>query len=141
MSVRFVIGRAGSGKTGHVFRSMVDAMRADPLGPPIYLILPKQATFSAERELTCDSGLGGFCRAHVLSFDELSRSVLAECGGGAIPEVTAIGRQMLLGHLLRKNAERAHLLRRRRAAARPRVTPRRDVRRVPAQRQRPGRAE
>src|SRR5688500_5825171 len=104
MSVRFVIGRAGSGKTRHVFRSMVDAMRADPLGPPIYLILPKQATFSAERELTCNSGLGGFCRAHVLSFDELSRTVLAECGGGAIPEVTPIGRQMFLGHLLRKNA-------------------------------------
>jgi ATP-dependent helicase/nuclease subunit B len=104
MSVRFVIGRAGSGKTRHVFRAIVDAMRADPLGPPIYLILPKQATFSAERELTCNSGLGGFCRARVISFDELSRSVLAECGGGAIPEVTPIGRQMLLGHLLRTNA-------------------------------------
>src|SRR5690242_2430229 len=104
MSVRFVIGRAGSGKTRHVFRAIVDAMRADPLGPPIYLIVPKQATFSAERELTCNSELGGFCRTRVISFDELSRSVLAECGGGAIPEVTQIGRQMLLGHLLRKNA-------------------------------------
>ncbi|MGB7161212.1 MAG: PD-(D/E)XK nuclease family protein [Tepidisphaeraceae bacterium] len=104
MSVRFVIGRAGWGKTRHVFRSIVEAMRAHPLGPPIYLILPKQATFSAERELTCNNGLGGFCRAHVISFDELSRSILAECGGGAIPEVTPIGRQMLLGHLLRKNA-------------------------------------
>lgn len=104
MSVRFVIGRAGSGKTRHVFDSMVEAMRAHPLGPPIFLILPKQATFSAERELTCNSGLGGFCRAHIISFDELSRSVLAECGGGAIPEVTPIGRQMLLGHLLRKHA-------------------------------------
>ncbi|HEV2293269.1 MAG TPA: PD-(D/E)XK nuclease family protein [Tepidisphaeraceae bacterium] len=104
MPVRFVIGRAGSGKTRHVFRSMVDAMRADPLGTPIYLILPKQATFSAERKLTCNSGLSGFCRAHVLSFDELSRTVLAECGGGAIPEVTPMGRQMLLGHLLRQHA-------------------------------------
>ena len=106
MSVRFVIGRAGSGKTRHVFRSIVDAMRTDPLGPPIFLILPKQATFSAERQLTCNSGLAGFCRARVLGFDELTRSVLAECGGGAIPEVTPIGRQMLLGHLLRSNAER-----------------------------------
>src|SRR5215207_644134 len=104
MSVRFVIGRAGSGKTAHVFRSIVESMRAEPLGPPIFLILPKQATFSAERELTCNSGLGGFCRTRVVSFDELGRSVLAECGGGAIPQVTPIGRQMLLGHLLRKHA-------------------------------------
>src|SRR5687767_14042333 len=103
MSVRFVIGRAGTGKTHHCFRSIVDAMRADPLGPPIYLLLPKQATFAAERELTCNSGLAGFCRARVISFDQLSRDILAECGGGAIPEVTPLGRQMLLGHLLRKH--------------------------------------
>src|SRR5687768_13914934 len=103
MSVRFVIGRAGTGKTHHCFRSIADAMRAAPLGPPIYLLLPKQATFAAERELTCNSGLAGFCRARVISFDQLSRDILAECGGGAIPEVTPLGRQMLLGHLLRKH--------------------------------------
>jgi ATP-dependent helicase/nuclease subunit B len=103
MAVRFIIGRAGTGKTAHCFRSIVDAMRADPLGPPIHLLLPKQATFAAERELTCNSGLPGFCRARVISFDQLSRDILAECGGGAIPEVTPLGRQMLLGHLLRRH--------------------------------------
>jgi ATP-dependent helicase/nuclease subunit B len=101
MAVRFVIGRAGSGKTAHCFRAIVDACRADPLGPPVYWILPKQATFQAERELTCNSGLAGFCRARVLSFEQLGETILAECGGGAIPEVTPLGRQMLLGHLLR----------------------------------------
>jgi len=69
VSVRFVIGRAGSGKTKHCFDAIVEAMRAEPLGAPIYWILPKQATFSAERELTTRSGLDGFCRARVLSFE------------------------------------------------------------------------
>src|SRR5947207_13548140 len=102
MSVRFVIGRAGTGKTRHCFDAIVEALRADPLGPAIFWILPKQATFSAERELTCESGLGGFCRARIVSFEQLGRDILGECGGAAIPEVSALGRQMLLGHLLRQ---------------------------------------
>ncbi|HEX8523631.1 MAG TPA: hypothetical protein VF669_15355, partial [Tepidisphaeraceae bacterium] len=102
MAVRFVIGRAGTGKTRHALRAMVDDMRAQPVGKPIWWILPKQATFSAERELACSSGLAAFSRARVVSFDELGREVLQECRGGAVPEITALGRQMLLGHLLRK---------------------------------------
>src|SRR2546429_1559515 len=31
---------------------------------------------------------------------------MAECGGKAIPQVSTLGRQMILGHLLRKNQNR-----------------------------------
>ena len=106
MAVRLVIGRAGSGKTRRCFDGVVAALRADPLGPPVYWIVPKQATFMTERLLTCASGLGGFCRARVLSFDALGEEILEECGGAAVPEVTALGRQMILGHLLRKHQPR-----------------------------------
>jgi ATP-dependent helicase/nuclease subunit B len=102
MSVRFILGRAGSGKTRHIRDRIVETLRADPLGPPVFWILPKQATFEIERELTCSTGLGGFCRARVLSFDQLGREILNDCGGIAIPQVTALGRQMLIGRLLRK---------------------------------------
>jgi ATP-dependent helicase/nuclease subunit B len=105
VAVRFVIGRAGTGKSRRCFDAITDACASDPLGPPIYWILPKQATFTAERELTCNSGLQGFSRARVVSFEELGRQVLAECGGVAIPQVTALGRQMVLGHLLRKHKD------------------------------------
>jgi ATP-dependent helicase/nuclease subunit B len=103
MPVRLVIGRAGTGKTKRCFDAVVAACRADPLGPPVYWLVPKQATFMTERMLTCESGLGGFVRARVLSFDALGEEILAECGGAAIPEVTALGRQMILGHLLRRH--------------------------------------
>src|SRR5436190_16974498 len=107
MAVRFVIGRAGTGKTRHCFDAIVAAMRAQPLtGPPIYWILPKQATFSAERELTTQSAWSAFCRARVLSFELLGEEVLESCGGAAVPQVTALGRQMLIGHLLRRNQDR-----------------------------------
>src|SRR2546423_11922971 len=102
MPVTFIIGRAGTGKTTRCFQRTVQAMRADPLGPPILWIVPKQATFMAERELTCASGLGAFCRTRVVSFDQLAALVFEQCGGSAVPEVTPLGRQMILGHLLPK---------------------------------------
>jgi ATP-dependent helicase/nuclease subunit B len=106
MAVRFIIGRAGTGKTRRCFDAIVAAAARDPLGEPIYWIVPKQATFQAERELTCAGGLDGFCRIHVVSFELLGEMILADCGGAAVPQVTAAGRQMVLGHLLRENADR-----------------------------------
>ena len=101
MAVQFIIGRAGSGKTAWCVDRTVEACRADPLGPPVYWITPKQATFQTERDLCCGSGLPGYFRVSVVSFDLLGRQILAEVGGGAVPEVNDLGRQMILGHLLR----------------------------------------
>jgi ATP-dependent helicase/nuclease subunit B len=105
MGVRFVVGRAGTGRSRYCFDAIVASMRADPFGPAIYWLLPKQATFSAERELTLLSGMPAFCRARILSFELLGREVLAGCGGSAVPEISSIGRQMLLGHLLRSRSD------------------------------------
>jgi ATP-dependent helicase/nuclease subunit B len=102
MPVTFVIGRAGSGKTTRCVREIVDAARADPLGPAILWIVPKQQTFMAERMLACESGLGAVCRVRVLSFDQLATEALAAVGGAAAAQVTALGRQMIVGHLLRR---------------------------------------
>lgn len=105
MGVRLVIGRAGSGKTRRCFQRVAEMLRRDPLGPPVFWVVPRQATFMTERELTVAGGLGGFCRAAVVSFESLGEMVLAECGGAAVQEVTPIGRQMVLGHLLRTHAK------------------------------------
>ncbi len=55
----------------------------------------------AERRLTCQPEFSGYCRARVVSFEQLGQEITAECGGSAVPEVTPLGRQMILGHLLR----------------------------------------
>lgn len=102
MAVRFVIGRSGTGKTTHCVSAIVDAVRADPLGPTIFWILPRQATFSAERQLATEHNLPAICRVRVESFDGLATAVLADCGGAAVPQITATGRRVILSHLLRQ---------------------------------------
>src|SRR4051812_27318808 len=53
-----------------------------------------------ERMLACE--VGAFCRARVVSFEQLGREIFAHAGGNVIPEVTPLGRQMVIGHLLRQ---------------------------------------
>ena len=106
MSLRFIIGRGGTGKSVHCFRSIISMLKERPLGEEILFLLPRQATFNAQRMLACGGELNGFCGVRVESFDELAAELMAECGGKAIPQVSTLGRQMILGHLLRKNQNR-----------------------------------
>jgi ATP-dependent helicase/nuclease subunit B len=102
MSTRFVLGKPATGKTRWCFDQIVESLRAQPLGPPIFWLLPRQATFQAQRMLACS--LGGYFRVQAVSFEDLGEIILGECGGAGIPEITDAGRRMILGHLLRKHA-------------------------------------
>jgi ATP-dependent helicase/nuclease subunit B len=104
MGIGFVIGRAGTGKTHHCLQAISRDLAADPLGPPIYWIVPRQATFSTERLLL--ENFGPFSRCRVVSFDTLGVEVLGATGGSAAGQISAQGRQMIIGLLLRQLADR-----------------------------------
>lgn len=106
MSVVFVIGRAGTGKTAYCLRKVSQSLAAEPLGPPIWLIVPRHSTLTVERLLACHSGLSGFCRARVLSFDRLGADLLAACDDDGLPELPTLQRRMLLSIILRRCADR-----------------------------------
>ena len=44
MAVTFIVGRAGSGKTARCFARIREMLLAEPLGAPIYLVVPNLAT-------------------------------------------------------------------------------------------------
>ena len=71
MTVRFILGPAGGGKTHQCLQEIAALEKANPLGSPVYFILPEQATFIHERLLCEACAGGGFCRARVLSFNRL----------------------------------------------------------------------
>ena len=104
-NVQFILGRAGTGKSRLIQDRIVPLLREDPLGPPIYLVVPAQATFAHERHYALGAGIEGYARLRVVSFEMLGEDVIAECGGEAMVQVTHVGRQMLLGHLLRTHAD------------------------------------
>lgn len=103
--VAFILGRAGTGKSRLIRDQIVSLLKKEPVGAPVYLLVPRQSTFEHERYYALAAGLPGFCRLRVVGFEDLGEDVLAECGGDALPRVTGVGRQVLIGHLLRKHAD------------------------------------
>ncbi|HWI54059.1 MAG TPA: helicase-exonuclease AddAB subunit AddB, partial [Desulfobacteria bacterium] len=101
MSLRFIIGRAGSGKTHFIFESIKKTISESPDGPPVIFLVPEQATF--QMELDVAKALGGAVRAQVLSFRRLAHRVFLETGGAARIPIGELGKRMILRELLERN--------------------------------------
>jgi ATP-dependent helicase/nuclease subunit B len=96
MAVQFVIGRAGTGKTQYCVDALSAASTADPLGPPLFWIMPEQATFMSEQRLIAAPDFSGSFRIHVVGFRQLCRFLATELKLTPGREISPIGRQLLL---------------------------------------------
>lgn len=103
VSLRFITGRSGSGKTQFIQSEISGMLQHDPLGIPIYVIVPDQISFSMEHSLSVDYGLKGIIRAQVLTFKRLAWRVLQETGGITRKEVDGFGYRMLVRSVLEEN--------------------------------------
>jgi ATP-dependent helicase/nuclease subunit B len=101
-NVRFILGRPGSGKTTTIINEIAALHTTEPLGDPIFLLVPDQATLLYERLVARAIEAGGYLRVEVITFRQLVDRLLRESGGSAIPEVTPLGRRILIGRLLRR---------------------------------------
>lgn len=98
MSLRFIEGPAGSGKTALCLQEIKESLMRPEAGRPLYFLLPDQATYQVERAL-CQE-VGGFTRLAVVSFPRLARMVLREVGGAERPVLSELGKGMLLQAIL-----------------------------------------
>lgn len=103
MTIRFIIGRAGSGKSRRCLDEIRQQLAAEPQGNPLILLVPEQATFQAEVALVSTPGLKGIIRAQVLSFRRLAWRVMQETGDTAKLPIDDIGKIMLLQRILAKH--------------------------------------
>jgi ATP-dependent helicase/nuclease subunit B len=115
MTVRFLLGAAGSGKTHRCLAEVRDELAGAVDGLPLVFLAPKQATFQLERALLSEPGLEGYTRLQILSFERMAHMILEEIGGVPVALLDEEGRRMVLRALL---AERHAELRVFRATAR-----------------------
>lgn len=105
MTVRFLLGRAGSGKTRACLDAIAAHSKREPTGPPLLFLVPEQATFQMEKELSLLCGGGSF-RAQVMSFRRLAFRILRERSRQTPPLISEAGRKMVLRRLLQSHPER-----------------------------------
>jgi ATP-dependent helicase/nuclease subunit B len=111
MTIRLIIGRAGTGKTATCLDAVREELRRQPAGPLLILLVPEQATFQTEYALASTPGLQGFIRAQVLSFRRMAFRVLQEVGGAARAHIGDLGKRMMLRCLLEQQAAQLKVFR------------------------------
>lgn len=101
MTVRFILGRAGSGKTHHCLEAVRSRLNQDPIsGPRLILLVPEQASQQIEGAILRYSGeVTAAHRAEVLSFQRLAHRVLESVGGPVRQALTEPAQAMVLQHL------------------------------------------
>jgi ATP-dependent helicase/nuclease subunit B len=102
MAIRFIIGRAGTGKTHHCVEALARALADNPLGPPLIWLVPEQATFNAERMLVTHPQVRGTMGVTVAGFRRLSHLVALDLGISQGNHLDDIGRVLLLQDVVQK---------------------------------------
>lgn len=105
MSLRFVIGRTGSGKTTQFFEEIHQRLLKEPDGPPIIYLVPEQMTFLSEYRFIHIPELTGVIRTQVYSFTRLAWRILQETGGTARNHITSSGLNMLIRKIIEDHKE------------------------------------
>ena len=104
MGIRFIYGRAGSGKSRFCLEQIkkkVDNGKHNKL----ILLVPEQYTFQTENKLLEIVGEKALLRTQVLSFKSMAQRVFDECGGRVHQNMKDEGKSMLIYKLLQEKGE------------------------------------
>ncbi len=102
--MRFVVGRAGSGKTHYCLEQIAEDSRP---GARI-LLVPEQATFQMEKALFCPGGSTA-AGAQVLSFRRLAWRTFAQTGAPPGLPLDEVGRKMVLRSIIERSRHELRL--------------------------------
>lgn len=95
MAIRYIFGRAGSGKSYLVLEEIKKRLEEEG-DNKLILLVPEQFTLQAERDLIGKQELEGIMRAEVLSFTRLAYRVFNEAGGLTRVPINELGKNMVL---------------------------------------------
>ncbi|MDB2153237.1 helicase-exonuclease AddAB subunit AddB [Clostridium butyricum] len=104
MSIRFIYGRAGIGKSTWCINSIAENIKKDDENKLI-LIVPEQYTFNTENIILKSIGESALLRTQVLSFKKMAHEVFEECGGRVKEIIKESGRNMLIHKVLNEKIE------------------------------------
>ena len=77
MSIRFIYGRAGTGKSTYILNEIKDSIEKN-LAQKIYIIVPEQFSYATEKRLLEVLNTGSSINAEVISFKRLAYRVFLE---------------------------------------------------------------
>lgn len=110
MSLQFILGRSGTGKTTLCIKQIIDCLLNDETPTTgvgakpnnLVFLVPEQTTYQAERAILSDNRIKGYSRLHILSFQRLCFRIFGK--NLAARPLTQQARDMIVHRLLCENA-------------------------------------
>lgn len=99
MSLKFIYGRSGSGKSYYCFQDIKRKIEENS-DKKLILLVPEQFSFQSEKNLINYIGERAVSRAEVLSFKRMAYRVFNEVGGVTHRYMNESGKNMLLYSIL-----------------------------------------
>lgn len=107
MGLRFIYGRAGTGKTTYCFNEIKKGINKNK---KIYIITPEQFSYSAEKKLLEILETDASINAEVVSFSRLANRIFTEVGGANDILISKSAKAMLIHSILEKEKKNLKFL-------------------------------
>lgn len=102
MSLQFIFGRAGTGKSGYCYNEIKQNINKKN---KIFIITPEQFSYMAERKLLETIKNQAVINAEVITFNRMAERISTEVGGSIDALITKSSKAMLIYSILQKNKE------------------------------------
>lgn len=109
MSIHFLTGRSGVGKTRRMLDDIKQACDQHPDGDPIFVIVPDQMAFHTEYQLLSQSQNPSLMRVQALSINRFAYRILQETGGLARHHLDDVGLALLLQKVMNEQKDKLSL--------------------------------
>ena len=110
MSLQFIYGNSGSGKTSYLYNKIVEEALLHPTKNYL-MVVPEQFTMQTQKNLWHAHPNGGIMNIDVLSFDRLAYRVFEEVGKDKRTVLDDEGKRLILRKLASKNEKEFKVLR------------------------------
>ena len=100
MSIQFVYGRAGTGKSTFCLNAVKEYIRKNNLDEKCYIIVPEQFSYATEKTLLNLIENESVINAEVISFKRMADRVFEEVGGATKINLSKTGKSMLLSNII-----------------------------------------
>lgn len=95
MSLKFVFGPSGSGKSRQIYNEITERAGENPR-QNFLIVVPDQFTMQTQKELVLLNDRGGIMNIDVLSFGRLNHRIMEEVGREEIPVLDDTGKSLVL---------------------------------------------
>ncbi len=105
MRLNIITGQAGTGKTHLLLEEMANQSAQTPIGSPLILLVPEQASFHAEWALLNDFSISGSLRIQVCGFRKLFHLLAKEQDLVLNPWLNDLGKSMILRRIVNQRQQ------------------------------------